>query len=319
LKRNMKPKRNTKTPPPRLSLLTAEMVEAELPAADTALPAVGSELFAVGADVDLETLLAAWHTATVRLEKTHEMLCAEVARLTKELEQKNSELARKNRLADLGQMASHVAHEVRNNLVPVSLYMSLLRRRLSDDSGSLDILAKVEAGFAALDVTVNDLLNFTAHRSPQWQTFLVGDLVEEVCESLEPQLEAQRIDLDVDVPPNTLLTADREMVRRALLNLVLNAIDVMPDGGALVITSYDGARGFELEVADSGPGLSEEDEQRVFEPFYTTKQNGTGLGLAIVYHVAEAHGGTVTAANCPEGGAAFTLKFPPRKSMRAAA
>jgi signal transduction histidine kinase len=271
-----------------------------------------------GPAVDLEALLGAWHNATLRLERTHETLCAEVARLNKELEIKNTELARKNRLADLGQMASHVAHEVRNNLVPVSLYMSLLRRRLSDDSGSLDILAKIEAGFIALDTTVNDLLSFTAHRSPQWQTFLIGDLVEEVCESLGPQMEAQMIDVDVDVPPNTLLTADREMFRRALLNLILNSIDAMPEGGELVITSYDGAKGFELEVADSGPGLSDEEKRRAFEPFYSTKQNGTGLGLAIVYHVAEAHGGTVTAMNCPEGGAAFTIRIP-RRTMRAAA
>lgn len=269
-------------------------------------------------NVDLETVLAAWHTATLRLERTHETLCGEVARLTKELEIKNRELARKNRLADLGQMASHVAHEVRNNLVPVSLYMSLLRRRLPDDSGSLNILAKIEAGFTALEATVSDLLSFTAHRQPQWQTFLVGDLVNEVCESLEPQLEAQRIDIDIDVPPNTLLSADREMIRRAILNLVLNAIDAMRDGGTLVITSYDSARGFELEVADSGPGLTDEVKRRAFEPFYSTKQNGTGLGLAIVYHVAEAHGGNVTAMNCPEGGAAFTIKIP-RRSMRAAA
>jgi signal transduction histidine kinase len=278
----------------------------------------GEGLFAPGDEVDLEAVLAAWHTATLRLERTHETLCGEVARLTNELEIKNRELARKNRLADLGQMASHVAHEVRNNLVPVSLYMSLLRRRLSDDSGSLNILAKIEAGFTALDATVNDLLNFTAHRQPQWQTFLVGDLVNEVCESLAPQLEAQRIDLDLDVPPNTLLTADREMFRRAILNLVLNAIDAMPDGGSLIITSYEAASGFELEVADSGPGLSDEAKRKAFEPFFTTKQNGTGLGLAVVYHVAEAHGGTVTAMNCPEGGAAFTIKFP-RRSMRAAA
>jgi signal transduction histidine kinase len=277
-----------------------------------------AEHAARGEAVDLEAVLAAWHAATLRLEKTHETLCAEVARLNQELEIKNRELARKNRLADLGQMASHVAHEVRNNLVPVSLYMSLLRRRLSDDAGSLDILAKIEAGFIALDTTVNDLLSFTAHRSPQWQTFLVGDLVEEICDSLGPQLEAQRIDVDVDVPPNTLLTADREMFRRAVLNLVLNSIDAMPDGGELVITSYDGAKGFELEVADSGPGLSEEQKRRAFEPFYSTKQNGTGLGLAIVYHVAEAHGGTVTAMNCPEGGAAFTIRIP-RRTMRAAA
>jgi signal transduction histidine kinase len=279
---------------------------------------LGDAPLAPGGKVDLETVLAAWHTATLRLERTHETLCGEVARLTKELEIKNRELARKNRLADLGQMASHVAHEVRNTLVPVSLYMSLLRRRLSDDSGSQTILAKIEAGFTALDATVNDLLSFTAHRQPHWQSFLVGDLVNEVCQSLEPQLEAQMIDVDIDVPPNTLLSADREMIRRAVLNLVLNAIDAMPGGGTLVITSYDNARGFELEVADSGPGLSDETKRRAFEPFYSTKQNGTGLGLAIVYHVAEAHGGTVTAMNCPEGGAAFTIKLP-RRSMRAAA
>jgi signal transduction histidine kinase len=268
--------------------------------------------------IDLGPVLDAWHAATLRLERTHETLCGEVSRLNRELEIKNRELARKNRLADLGQMASHVAHEVRNNLVPVSLYMSLLRRRLSDDAGSLDILAKIEAGFIALDATVNDLLSFTAQRDPQWQTFVVGDLVEEICQSLSPQLEAQRIDVDLDVPPHTLLTADREMIRRALLNLVLNAIDAMPEGGELVITSFDGRNGFELEVADSGPGLSEEQMRRAFEPFYSTKQNGTGLGLAIVYHVAEAHGGTVTAMNCPQGGAAVTIRIP-RRTMRAAA
>ena len=279
---------------------------------------LGDDVLALGEDVDLETVLNAWHTATLRLERTHETLFAEVARLNNELEIKNRELARKNRLADLGQMASHVAHEVRNSLVPVSLYTSLLRRRLSTDSGSLDILAKIEAGFTALEATVSDLLSFTAHRQPRWQTFLVGDLVSEVCQSLEPQLEAQMIDVDVDVPPNTLLSADREMIRRAVLNLVLNAIDVMKEGGTLVITSYENARGFELEVADSGPGLSDEVKRRAFEPFYSTKQNGTGLGLAIVYHVAEAHGGTVSAMNCPEGGAAFTIKIP-RRTMRAAA
>lgn len=298
-------------------------VQHEQPAADAQRP-VGeqslaeSTAVALGPGVDLETVLAAWHAATLRLERTHQTLCGEVARLTKELEIKNRELARKNRLADLGQMASHVAHEVRNNLVPVSLYLSLLRRRLTDDSGSQDILAKIEAGFTALDATVNDLLNFTAHRNPHWQTFVVGDLVNEVCESLGPQLDAQRIDVDIDVPPHTLLTADREMIRRALLNLVLNAIDVMPVGGVLVITSYNTKEGFELEVADSGPGLSEEDQRQAFEPFFTTKQNGTGLGLAVVYHVAEAHGGTVAVMNCPEGGASFTIRIP-RRAMGAAA
>src|SRR5690606_27699141 len=145
------------------------------------------------ATADLETVLAAWHDATVRLEQTHEALRGEVRRLSDELEIKNRELARKNRLADLGQIASHVAHEVRNSLVPVTLYLSLLRRRISDDSGAIDILNKVTAGFTVLDAMVNDLLHFTADRAPQQESVNVRQLVEEVRQSLAPQLEAQGI------------------------------------------------------------------------------------------------------------------------------
>src|SRR4029077_12699275 len=119
------------------------------------------------ASADLQTILAAWHTATLRLEQTHNALRDEVQQLTAELEIKNRELARKNRLADLGQMASHVAHEVRNNLVPVTLYLSMLRRRIAEDCENTEVLDKVETGLRALDTMVNDLLNFTAERDPQ--------------------------------------------------------------------------------------------------------------------------------------------------------
>jgi signal transduction histidine kinase len=91
---------------------------------------------------------------------------------------------------------------------------------------------------------------------------------------------------------------------------VLNSLDVMPDGGQITLSAVAGRHGFELEVADTGPGLSDEVKRRVFEPFFTTKSGGTGLGLAIVQRIAHAHGGEVVAQNCPEGGAAFTLRFP---------
>jgi signal transduction histidine kinase len=273
----------------------------------------------IGDEPGIAQILEAWNDATLRLQQTHEALQAEVARLTDELAAKDAELELQNRLADLGRMASHVAHEVRNSLVPVNLYLSLLRRRLAGDGETLDVLAKVEAGFLALDATVNDLLNFTAHREPQWRSFMVQDLLEEILDSLAPQLEAQRIEPTLDVPPHTLVTADREMLRRAVLNLVLNAVDAMPRGGELVVTSYEGRRGLELEIADSGPGLKQQDLERVFDPFFTTKPRGTGLGLSIVHRIAEAHGGRVTAMNCPEGGAAFTIEIPRRRAMGMAA
>ena len=261
-------------------------------------------------NADLQTVLAAWHAATVRLENTHEVLRAEVQHLTDELAAKNRELARKNRLADLGQMASHVAHEVRNNLMPVTLYMSLLRRRIAKDRASLDVLDKIGSGFTALDATVNDLLHFTSDRDPQLQPFPLRKLVEDVVASLAPQLAAQSIQTVVDVPGNQVITADRDMFRRAVLNLALNALDAMPDGGTLTVTSAADSSAVELEIADSGPGLSEDTQRRAFEPFYTTKRGGTGLGLAIVSRIADVHAGQVDASNCPEGGAAFTLRVP---------
>jgi signal transduction histidine kinase len=268
---------------------------------------------------DLKTVLDAWSSATVRLQQTHEALRAEVRRLTDELEIKNRELARQNRLADLGQMASHIAHEVRNNLVPVTLYLSLLRRRLSDDSGSVDVLDKVEAGFVALDATVNDLLSFTSDRQPQVRWFSVRKLIDDVLAALSPQLSAQEIHPTTDIPSSLSITADYGMLRRAILNLALNAMEAMPDGGELTLTACSGRYGVEIEVTDSGPGLSEEARRRAFEPFFTTKSSGTGLGLAIVHRIVDVHGGDIVATNCPEGGAAFTLRFPHAGALEAAA
>lgn len=261
-------------------------------------------------NTSLETVLAAWHSATLRLEQTHETLRNEVCRLTEELKVKNRELARKNRLADLGQMASHIAHEVRNNLVPVTLYMSLLRRRLAGDGEGVKILEKIEAGFTDLDATVNDLLHFTSDRDPRSQIFYVGRMVDDLYASLAPQLTAQGIGVVHDIAAHETVWADYDMIRRALLNLILNALDAMPEGGTLTIRGIGSPGEFCLSVADSGPGLEEETARRAFEPFFTTKPSGTGLGLAIVYRIAEVHGGRVSASNGPEGGAVFTLSIP---------
>jgi signal transduction histidine kinase len=269
-------------------------------------------------DVELQAVLAAWHAATDRLQETHEALRREVRRLTDELEVKNRELARKNRLADLGQMASHVAHEVRNSLVPLTLYLSLLRRHLNGNAHTTDVLDKIAAGFTALEVLVSDLLQFTTHRDPRWQSFRLEALVREVCEALAPQLAAQGIRADFDIPDQLTVQADRDMLRRATLNLVLNALDAMPHGGELSVIGVIGPRGVELEIADSGPGIEPCARPRLFEPFFTTKRSGTGLGLAIVERIATAHGGHVSVQNCPQGGAAFTIYWPYR-ALEAAA
>jgi signal transduction histidine kinase len=261
-------------------------------------------------ELDLQTILEAWNTATQRLQQTHELLREEVSRLTDELEAKNHELARRNRLADLGQMASHVAHEVRNGLVPMKLYLSLLRRRICEDSGAVDIVDKINSGFSGLETVVNDLLHFAAHRDPQLAEFDLRGLVQDLCESLAPRFETEQIQAVLEFDEPCTIVGDAEMIKRAVLNLVLNSVDAMVSGGTLVITGICSADGYQLEVADSGDGLDEETLQHLFEPFYTTKGHGTGLGLAIVERIAQMHQGAVQAMNCPEGGAAFTLQIP---------
>lgn len=270
----------------------------------------------LSAETDLGTILEAWHAATVRLEQTHEALQAEVRRLTAELERKNRELARKDRLADLGRMAAHIAHELRNSLVPVALYLSILDRRI-DDPDSRGVLRKVIEAVRAAETTVSDLLQFAADREPQDTLFELLPLVEEILTGLQLQIEAQRIKTFVKIPQSLLLWADRELIRRVLLNLVLNALDAMPHGGCLSVSAQAENGDLLLTVADSGPGLDEERLQKIFEPFYTTKPNGTGLGLAIVERLIEIHGGSVEASNNQSGGAKFLIILPQRAVVSA--
>lgn len=262
------------------------------------------------ADEDLATILGAWQTATDRLQRTHEALRQEVHRLTQELETKNRELARKDRLADLGQMASHVAHEVRNSIVPLKLYLSLLHRHTTDYPVMDGLVGKISSGFGNLETTVNDLLHFTSDREPGWASIDLASLVDDVLESIDPHLRDYEIEVDAANLESIRWTADESMLRRALINLMLNAVDAMSQGGTLSLSSVVTSRGLELEVADSGAGIDPQILHRLFDPFVSTKATGTGLGLSIVERIAAAHGGHVEACNCAEGGAAFTICLP---------
>jgi len=284
-----------------LPLIADEATLATNPAADWVLPSAEDGLGAV---------LQAWQAATVRLEKTHEALRAEVKRLTDELERKNRQLAQRDRLADLGRMAAHIAHELRNSLVPVALYVSLLRRHLERDEQGLEILGCIEASHRAAESTVTDLLQFTAEREPCWERVSIGEVLRSVVSALQPQAAAQGVEMIVQTVGEFVVKADREMLRRAVFNLVLNALDAMPQGGRFVLRAVEGVEEWRIEAEDDGPGLEEEALRRAFEPFYTTKKGGTGLGLAIVNRIVELHGGEVDVANRSTGGARLTLLFP---------
>jgi len=152
-----------------------------------------------------------------------------------------------------------------------------------------------------------------------WVQFPLRELIEEICRPIEPQLAEHSIKLVMDIPTGQVLSADRELLRRAVRNLVLNAVEAMPDGGTLVATSAVEPHAVELEIADTGPALTDEQRRQAFELLPTSQRTGTGWGLAIVHRIAEMHGGSISVANCPDGGVAFTLRIPRPVALEAAA
>jgi signal transduction histidine kinase len=155
-------------------------------------------------------------------------------------------------------------------------------------------------------------------RQPSWRIFEVRALLEDVCRTMAGRILAQQVAVEIDAPIRMTFSADTEMLQHAVTNLVLNALDEMTHGGQLLITAVRTPRGLELEVADSGPGVRDQDRRRIFDPWFSTKQGAEGMGLAVVHRIARMHGGDVRVASCAQGGAAFTIRLPNR-AMDAAA
>jgi signal transduction histidine kinase len=143
--------------------------------------------------------------------------------------------------------------------------------------------------------------------------------VAEVAQSLASQCNDRGIATTIDVPEDLTISADRTMIRRAVENLMLAAIAAMPNGGSLVATSAAGPKTIEIEIADSGPPLSDQGRRHAFDPTGVTERGASGWELAMVRRIAELHGGSVIAANCPDEGVAFTLQIPRRAALEAAA
>ena len=266
------------------------------------------------AEPDLVTILQTYNDVTERLKRSHETLLDEVARLREELHEKNRELQRRERLAALGEMAAGVAHEIRNPLGGIGLYSSLLERDLVDRPAEQEIARRISAGVQNLEKIVRGVLSFAGDAEPGFAHVRLGDVLDSALLQTAPQASA--LDVDIDVDPRLAgveLWCDAGQVERALLNLLFNALDAAGSEGRVWVRLGDGD---ELDglvsivVEDDGPGIAPDCLQRVFNPFFTTKDHGTGLGLAIVHRIAEAHGGCVRAGNRVGGGARFVLSLP---------
>lgn len=265
-------------------------------------------------EADLATIIRTYNEVTERLKVSHELLRREVCRLQEQLHEKNRELERRERLAALGEMAAGVAHEIRNPLGGIGLYASLLERDLKDRPQQRDLAKRIGAGVNHLEAIVGGVLAFAGGGEPNRQPMRLAGMLDKASAQAIPRGQELGVRIEVGRSgENVELLCDGGQVQRALLNLLLNAIDAAGRDGRVWVRPGDGVDEdglFPIAVEDNGPGIAPQFLQRVFNPFFTTKDTGTGLGLAIVHRIAESNGGRVTARNRSGGGASFVLSLP---------
>lgn len=263
---------------------------------------------------ELGRIILAYSEVTERLQQSHDQLRSQVQNLREELGEKNRLLERRNRLAALGEMAAGMAHEIRNPLGGIQLYASLLAKDVSDRPSSAQVVDKISAGVKRLEALVSQVLHFTREITVNIVEMDLAEVVEQAVELTQQQRTTKQVEIAVNGPSSLKVLADPIMIGQALLNLILNAIEATERAGTRIEVTYGAppsesdARQFHLLVLDQGPGIPAHILDRIFNPFFTTKDAGTGLGLAIVHRVVEAHDGTIIATNAQEGGARFEIR-----------
>ncbi len=222
-------------------------------------------------------------------------------------------LATSERLAAIGKLAARVAHELNNPLDGILRYVNLALR-ITEKSGEKklsDYLGESRTGLMRMVDIVRELLAFSRTSREQFDLTGINELVEQAVEELSPKSVANRIVVTTDFQNRDMPGVRGSRLYQVCCNLIKNAIDAMPDGGRLAITTGLVGDDVVIRVADTGPGLPDEAD-KVFEPFFTTKQvgKGTGLGLAICKDFVEGMEGTIETAPGEDGGAVFTVRIP---------
>ncbi|MDH5695709.1 MAG: ATP-binding protein [Dehalococcoidia bacterium] len=225
------------------------------------------------------------------------------------------ELIQAEKLTSLGQMAAAIAHEVNNPLAGVLVYTQLLAKKVTGNDlpkeVALDYLSKMDLELTRSTKLIRNLLDFARQSKPTLRMVDANQVVERAFSIVAHQAELQHIQVIKDLSPSpTMVMADFDQLQQVCTNLILNAIQAMPDGGKLTIhTSIDNDDQLKIAVQDTGYGISEENQQKLFTPFFTTKGKGkgVGLGLPVVYGIIQQHHGRIEVQSEEGKGSTFTI------------
>ena len=281
-----------------------------------ALRLEGAELSEVAAETDLQTQEGSKRVGvTVQvIQGAGERMGALVTlRDLDSLENINTQLQVSERLAAVGRITAGVAHEVKNPLNSMRLWLENLKESLPPDTEpeAQQAMKVLDAEIDRLDAVVKRFLDFARPMDVRLEATQLADLLREVLEVAGPQLERSKVQvaqlLPIDVPE---VFVDRALLKQAVLNLVLNAVDAMPNGGQLQLTLSRRGENAEITVGDTGKGIPMEHRQKVFQLFFTTRPGGSGIGLASTFRIVQLHNGSIDFTSEIGRGTTFRIELP---------
>ena len=226
---------------------------------------------------------------------------------------REEELQRREHLASIGLLASGIAHEVNTPLTGISSYTQMLLEGRRPEDPEYPILKKIEQQTFRASGIASSLLNFSRQGDSDYQPLDVGEMVEETLQLFEPHLRGRKIGLERVVGRSLpRVQGNRGRLQQVLMNLLLNAVDAMPDGGTVRVAAEASGGRVRIQVSDTGVGIQPEYLEKIYDPFFTTKPRGqgTGLGLSVSYGIVREHSGTLTAESSPGEGSRFNISLP---------
>jgi PAS domain S-box-containing protein len=270
-----------------------------------------------------EEKIIAWHNATLTDEKGHIIGTLSSGEDITQRKQTEEELIRSEKLVCIGQLAASVAHEVNNPLAGVLVYIKLLLKKYTEKKLQADVtekqLLKMEQELQRTSRIIRNLLDFSRQSEPNMRAVEINNVIEAALQLVGHQISLENIKLEKELDePLPLVLADFDKIQQVLINIIMNAIQAMPDGGNLEITT-SAAKGIKIgesdkntvriDISDTGVGISKENLSKLFTPFFTTKEKGkgVGLGLPVVHGIIEQHKGKIEVNSEPDVGTTFTI------------
>lgn len=261
-------------------------------------------------------VLTGVHTDRERRQKqNYQQLAEELSGVYEKLQANFEGMKRAERLSAIGQLSAGLAHEIRNPLASIAGAASILRRNQPLDAKGSKCVDIVESECKRLNALLTTFLNFAGPRPPNLESVPLNTILDSVIALAQHAIGRKSIEFQRRVAPELPpIECDPEHMTQVLLNLVINATEASNDGSVVTLIGEQSGEATTIRVVDHGSGVASEDIDKLFNPFFTTKETGTGLGLPVAHQIISQMGGFLTAHRNPNGGMTFSIAFPHKQT-----